>query len=480
MVEFGADPVHLYLAQMSDVPLMSRSEEFEAGRQIKSSRRSFRRRMLATDYALQSVAGLLNKVLEGQMRIDRTLEVAITNTQHKQQLLALLPVNLHTLRNLIRRNRADYRIAVNRRQPRVARHEAWQRLRRRRVRGVRLLEELGLRREPLQVILGRMKQFSHRMDDLQQRLAALRQQKADAESIRELRRELQSLMKTTLESPATLRRHLERSVELQKEYESARRWLSASNLRLVVSIAKRYRNRGLSFLDLIQEGNTGLMRAVDKFECTKGFKFATYATWWIRQAISRAIADQSRTIRVPIHMLNTMDEVLDIAQQFSQEHGREPHLEETAEQAGLPVDKTDRALRMHRRPVSLDDTVGSHDNNYLGELLPDRHEKDLHRDLDHEALKSRIAKALEMLNYREREIIRLRYGLADGYVYTMEMIGRIFSVSRERIRQIEMDALRKLQHPRCAEQLSGFLDHGSYLEVRDNSPPNATSSSREG
>ncbi|MDY0169752.1 MAG: sigma-70 family RNA polymerase sigma factor [Thermoguttaceae bacterium] len=452
------DPVRIYLMQMGEIPLLSRREEVRAARRIDVGRNRYRHALLATDYVLQAAVGMLENVRDGKLRLDRTIEVSVVNVREKRRLLKVLEPNLHTLKQLIARNRSDFAVAISKRHRKRERHAAWQRLVRRRSRAVRLVEELGLRTQRLQPAIEKLEQISTRMMELKAMLAQRKRPNSEQASRAELRKELCYLIRISLESPATLFRRLNRIERLRREYDAAKRHLSAGNLRLVVSIAKRYRNRGMSFLDMIQEGNTGLMRAVDKFEHKRGYKFSTYATWWIRQAITRAIADQSRTIRVPVHMIDSMSRVRTVTRQLVQENGTSPSLEDTATRAGLSVEEATCVLRMTKHPLSLDQPVGDHEDTYFGEFLEDYREEDPLLEINQDSLKQRIADVLGELDYREREIIRLRYGLADGYAYTLEEVGKIFAVTRERVRQIEAKAVRALQHPVRARQLSCFVD----------------------
>lgn len=468
VVDAIEDPVRMYLMQMGEIPLLTRQQEVAAARHIERTRFFYRNWMLATDFMLQGATKLLEQVRDGRLRLDRTIEVSVTNASEKIAIMRRIGPNIKTLKHLLQRNYADFHTAICRRTPIAQRRAAWKRLVVRRNKAVRLIEEMNLRANRLEPMFQKLRMIQHQMETLKSRLAeAKRTGLAEGTSVEKMLKELRYLMRITYETPATLRRRVQRVSDYRSAYDAAKRDLSAGNLRLVVSIAKKYRNRGLNFLDLIQEGNTGLMRAVDKFEYARGFKFSTYATWWIRQAITRAIADQSRTIRVPVHMIDTMSKVRQITRDLYQELGRAPSVEETAKRAGLSMEDAQVVIKMARQPLSLDQPVGDQEDSFFGEFVEDYRDNDPLYETNQTTLKQQIQDAMQTLNYREREILKLRYGLEDGYAYTLEEVGKIFQVTRERVRQIESKAVKKLQHPHRSKSLVSFVDGAELPEVFD-------------
>jgi RNA polymerase primary sigma factor len=451
------DPIRMYLTQMAEIPLLSRAEEIALAKKIEVTRKRFRRTVLGCNYSLQATVRVLKEVQHGALPFDRTIKVSLTEQLTKEQIMARMPHNLRTLDELIARNRKNFKQLISRSAETTESARARKQFIRDRFKCLTLVEELSLRTRRVQPLVRQLKEYSRRMDWIRGRLELLKSQPAIQDERTSLRKELRDLMLITLESPSSLRKRIATIEKQYTDYELVKRQLSSGNLRLVVSIAKKYRNRGLSFLDLIQEGNNGLMRAVDKFEYRRGFKFSTYATWWIRQAITRAIADQARTIRIPVHMIDVLSKLQNVSRQLLQELGREPTTEETARAAELSIEETRRVLNIGRHPVSLDRPVGESEDCSFGEFIEDGGTESPIITASQAMLKDKIEGLLKTLTYREREIIRLRYGLGDGYTYTLEEVGRIFKVTRERVRQIEAKAVRKLQHPVRSQQLEGFL-----------------------
>ncbi len=449
------DPVRIYLTQMGELPLLSREEEISLAKTIEVTRRRYRHHLLENDYVAQQTVEVLQRVSDGQLPFDRTIKVSLTEGLEKDQIIGRMPLNLQTIRHLQSRNLADFKIITDPATKTVVRKQTEERLNKNRRKIAKLIEEMGVRTARIHPLMDRFKQITTRMVQLRDQLKL---HKGSVESAEAALKELNELMEMTLETPESGKKRAEEIQLRYTSYERSTRDLSGGNLRLVVSIAKKYRNRGLSFLDLIQEGNTGLMRAVDKYEYRRGYKFSTYATWWIRQAITRAIADQARTIRIPVHMIETMSHLRRVSKVLVQELGREPTVEELSVASGIEVNETRRVLKISRQPVSLDRPVGEGDDCSFGDFVQDNRTESPVSAAATDMLKGNIDNVLKTLTYREREIIKLRYGLGDGYTYTLEEVGRIFKVTRERVRQIEAKAVRKLQHPARSKHLKGFLD----------------------
>ncbi len=451
------DPVRMYLTQMGEIPLLTREEEISLAKKIELTRMAFRRKVLENDFCMQTAVDLLQQVSDGRLPFDRTMKISTTESMAKAAITQRLPANLETVRRLIELNQADWRMLREGRPAAALRKEVRERMNQRRRRAVTLLEECALRTSRIIPLMRKMVAMITKVEYLDQQVKTRGKQLAPDE-LEAMKDELRGLVDLAMETRIELRKRVDDVQKVFGEYEEAKRRLSGGNLRLVVSIAKKYRNRGLSFLDIIQEGNTGLMRAVDKYEYRRGYKFSTYATWWIRQAITRAIADHARTIRIPVHMIETMSRLRNISKALQQGLGREPSIEEIAEKADMSVSEARRVLKISRHPISLDRPVGESEDSYFGDFIEDESVESPVSTASSDMLSERIEAVLKTLTYREREIIKLRYGIGDGYTYTLEEVGKIFKVTRERVRQVEAKAIRKLKHPVRARKLEGFLD----------------------
>lgn len=453
------DPIRMYLTQMGTIPLLTREEEIRLAKKIETTRMCFRRLTLASDYAAQMAVQILKQVHAGTLPFDRTMRISTAEENHKETLAARIPANLPTIERLLNRNREIFEL-LDTAVPEAKRVQVLKEFDHNRRKIAVLLEECCLRTSRIQPLLRKLQGLDKKVKEIHHQLkkADKHPERFDPEDVTVMRDEIDGLRSMVLESSENLDGRVRRIERAFLEYEQAKRDLSGGNLRLVVSIAKKYRNRGLPFLDIIQEGNTGLMRAVDKYEYKRGYKFSTYATWWIRQAITRAIADHARTIRVPVHMIETMSKLRTIQKHLLQELGREPTVEEIALRAKMPIEETRRVMKVSRHPISLDRPVGESEDSHFGDFIEDERQSSPHEAASSELLRQRINDVLRTLTYREREILKLRYGIGDGYTYTLEEVGRIFKVTRERVRQVENKAIRKLQHPVRRQRLQSFLD----------------------
>jgi len=452
------DPIRMYLTQMGEIPLLTRDNEVSLARKIELARMGFRRKMLESDYCARNAMEIIEQVRDGTLSFDRTMKISTAENLVRSVIKKRIPVNLRTAHQLLASNEKLFRETINGTDA-ANNRKLIKQIHRNRRKIATLLEELSLRTSRIQPMKNRLQSINNKMHQLEKIINEGPNETHNADDIAAIKQELAGLQELTHETSRQLDKRIRVTERVFAQYEDAKRSLSGANLRLVVSIAKKYRNRGLSFLDIIQEGNSGLMRAVDKYEYRRGYKFSTYATWWIRQAITRAIADHARTIRIPVHMIETMSRLRTASKTLLQKLGREPNIEEIAEEAMMSIEEARRVFKISKHPISLDRPIGESEDSYFGDFLEDDAIASPVASATQEMLKERIDSVLKTLSYREREIIKLRYGIGDGYTYTLEEVGRIFKVTRERVRQVEAKAIRKLQHPVRARKLEGFMDH---------------------
>jgi RNA polymerase primary sigma factor len=444
------DPIRMYFSQMSQIPLLSREEEILLAKEIESSRHRLRELVFGTRLGQKRAVEVLELLLEKELLIEKALDVNLSKKGERGEFFILMERAVKSIRGNLERAEEDFAVLESRGVSAEKAQAARRRLSRRIGLNIRTIERFHIKMKYLTRWKGAILKLAQ---ELRQALPAPRHHNRPSA--------LPAVSGVNAAVFETYAEFLKRSDDLDQQfqrYERAKSRLSSGNLRLVVSVAKRYRKRGLSFLDLIQEGNTGLMRATEKFEYRKGYKFSTYATWWIRQAISRAIAEKSRMIRLPVYMSDTMTKLMNVTRELTYKNGHPPGVAEIADTMNLPREEVRKVLKLSRPPISLNVPLGDDEDCSFGDFIEDKSFESPTSVVTQEMLRNKLEDVLQTLSLREREVIKMRFGIGRDNTYTLEELGKKFKVTRERIRQIEIRALKKLQHPVRSRALEGFLD----------------------
>jgi RNA polymerase primary sigma factor len=465
------DPVRMYLREMGTVPLLTREGEVEIAKRIERGQLNVLKALSRSPIVVQALLELRDQLKIGQRGIKEVVvfdDDELTEDKVSERLRDVVDCidEIERLHKKLMQLRAKRDSIPRTKRPRDYRRYSFA-VARHRIIISKLIRSVQFTHGERKNLIDKIRQTVEELRPLERELnrAEKRLEGTRSNGNKEIRKESRLLRMKLVEfeertqaSAVELRRSYQNIVTGEERAEAAKRELIEANLRLVVSIAKKYTNRGLQFLDLIQEGNIGLMKAVDKFEYRRGYKFSTYATWWIRQAITRAIADQARTIRIPVHMIETINKLIRTSRQLVQEYGREPTSEEIAKRMDIPVVKVRKVMKIAQEPISLETPIGEEEDSHLGDFIEDRGVISPAEAVININLKEQTESVLKTLTPREEKVIKMRFGLDDGSEHTLEEVGQSFAVTRERIRQIEAKALRKLRHPSRSRKLRAFLD----------------------